>query len=107
MKIKRSYIAIILSALFPGFGQLYNRQFNKGLFYICFKLTINLLRKEPLQLILDAKKAGDIAVDDSTILIVAGYTIADIMLWVMSVIDAKRNAEEIESKIQGESDEKQ
>ena len=106
MKIRRPHIALVLSALFPGFGQLYNRQFNKGIFYICFKLVINFLRKEPLAIMLEAKKAGDIAVDSSVVMIVVAYTIADVVLWVLSVIDAKRNAEEIEKKIQDEPQEK-
>ncbi|HSG32494.1 MAG TPA: DUF5683 domain-containing protein [Thermodesulfobacteriota bacterium] len=105
MKIRRTHIAIILSALFPGFGQIYNRQYNKGIFYICFKLVINLLRKEPMEMMLAAKKAGDIAVDNNTVLIVAAYTIADIILWILSVVDAKRNAEIIEKQIENKSDE--
>ncbi len=105
MKIRRPHIAIILSALFPGFGQIYNRQYNKGIFYICFKLVINLLRKEPMEMMLAAKKAGDIAVDNNTVLIVAAYTIADIILWILSVVDAKRNAEIIEKQIENKNDE--
>jgi hypothetical protein len=106
MKIRRPFIALILSALFPGFGQIYNRQYNKGIFYICFKLVINLLRKEPLDILLEAKKAGDISVDSNILIIVVAYTIADIVLWIISIIDAKRNAEDLENKAQKEFDEK-
>jgi len=106
MKIRRPFIALALSALFPGFGQIYNRQYNKGIFYICFKLVINTLRREPLEILLEARKAGDITVDNSIVLIVVAYTIADIILWITGVIDAKRNAESLEKKMQNEIDEK-
>jgi hypothetical protein len=106
MKIRRSFIALVLSALFPGFGQIYNRQYNKGIFYICFKLVINTLRREPLEILLEARKAGDITVDSSIVLIVVAYTIADIVLWINGIIDAKRNAENLEKKMQNEIDEK-
>ncbi|NIP39209.1 MAG: hypothetical protein GWO07_11330 [Candidatus Dadabacteria bacterium] len=106
MKIRRPHIAIVLSVLFPGFGQLYNRQFNKGIFYIAFKFVINLLRREPLEILLEAKKAGNILVDNSIVLIVVAYTIADIILLIHCIIDAKKNAEEIESKMLDNTDEK-
>ncbi|NIX16054.1 MAG: hypothetical protein GWN11_09295 [Candidatus Dadabacteria bacterium] len=64
-----------------------------------------MLRKEPMEMMLAAKKAGDIAVDNNTVLIVAAYTIADIILWILSVVDAKRNAEIIEKQIENKNDE--
>ncbi len=100
MKIRRPHIALILSALFPGFGQIYNRQYNKGIFYICFKLIINILRKEPLEIFLEAKNTGNLSIDNSIVFLVVAYTIADIILLILSVIDAKKNAEEIEKQIQ-------
>ena len=106
MNIRRPFIALLLSALFPGFGQIYNRQYNKGIFYICFKLVINTLRREPLKIFLEAREAGDITVDNGIVLIVVAYTIADIILWITGIIDAKRNAENLEKKIQDEIDEK-
>jgi len=99
MKIKRPFVALMLSALFPGFGQIYNRQYYKGIFYICLKLVINILRKDPLGILLDAKKAGDLAVENDILIIVIAYTIADIILWINSIIDAKRNAEDLNDKI--------
>lgn len=100
MKIRRPHIALVLSALFPGFGQIYNRQYYKGIFYICFKLVINSLRRGPLEIFLEARKTADISVDDKIVLIVVAYTIADIILWIVGIIDAKGNAEDIENQMQ-------
>lgn len=105
MKIRRPHIALVLSALFPGFGQIYNRQYYKGIFYICFKLVINSLRRGPLEIFLEARKTADISVDDKIVLIVVAYTIADIILWIVGIIDAKGNAEDIENQMQNEIDE--
>ena len=101
MKIKRHIIALILSALFPGFGQLYNGQIAKGLLYILIKLAINLLRKEPLELLMNQFKQGKQTFDGDVLFIVLSYTLADLVLWIYSMIDAKRNAEFLDEK-QGE-----
>ena len=98
MKIKRHIIALILSAVFPGFGQLYNGQIAKGLLYISIKLVINLLRKEPLELIMNQFKQGKQTFDSDEFFIVLSYTIADMVLWIYSMIDAKRNAEVLDEK---------
>ena len=101
MKIKRHIIALILSALFPGFGQLYNGQIAKGLFYISIKLVINLLRKEPLETMMNQFKQGRQTFDGDVLFIVLSYTLADLVLWIYSMLDAKRNAEVLDER-QGE-----
>lgn len=98
MKIKRPVIALILSAVFPGFGQLYNSQITKGIVYIGIKLVINLLRREPLELIVNQFKQGRQNFDSDALIIVLGYTAADIVLWIYSMMDAKKNAEVLEQK---------
>lgn len=98
MKIRRPIIALILSALFPGFGQLFNGQLTKGLLYISIKLVINFLRKEPLELLVNQFKQGKQTFDNDVIIIVLGYTVADLVLWIYSMIDAKKNAEVLDEK---------
>ena len=93
MKIKRPIIALVLSALFPGFGQLYNGQIRKGLLYISIKLVINILRREPFELLVSQYKEGKQSFDEDMVFIVFSYTLAELILWVYSMVDAKRNAE--------------
>jgi hypothetical protein len=98
MKIKRPIFSLILSAIFPGFGQLYNGQVIKGLLYISIKLVINLLRKEPFELLVNEFKAGKDSFDNDIVFIVFSYTVAELVLWVYSMVDAKKNAELLNEK---------
>ncbi len=98
MKIKRPILALILSAFFPGFGQIYNGHITKGLIYVCIKFAINLLRREPLETLIKEVKAGRESIDSGIAIIVFSYTLAELILWVYSMIDAKRCAEEINNR---------
>lgn len=95
-KTKSPIFALILSAIYPGAGQLYLLQIPKGLILIGLYTIINLLLLEPLELIIEAK--GSVP-DSSVLIIVAGYTIAGLVLWIYSIIDAKKRADRINIEI--------
>ncbi|MGI9554009.1 MAG: hypothetical protein ACR2NC_03705 [Thermodesulfobacteriota bacterium] len=92
--VKNPILAIILSALLPGLGQIYNSQFGKGLFFIAFNMIINFLIREPLLAVIDDPKS----VDQPTMVVFIGYSLAGMVLWVYSIIDAKKNADRINSE---------
>ena len=90
-RVKNPLIAIILSALLPGLGQIYNAQVAKGLFLIGFNMVINYLLKEPLLKVIEDPDS----VERETMIVFVGYSIAGIVLWIYSIVDAKLNADRI------------
>ena len=91
-QVKNPLLALILSAILPGLGQIYNSHIGKGLFFIGFNMIINFLIREPLVTVLDNFENLD-NVDGPTMFVFAGYSLASMALWVYAMIDAKKNAE--------------
>lgn len=91
-KRKNPTLAVILSAIFPGLGQIYVNQYPKGIVIIGLNLVINFLLIEPLKSIIEGRGS---APDNSTLIVVAGYTIAGIVLLFYAIFDAKKVAENI------------
>ena len=89
---KNPTLALILSAIFPGLGQIYNNQLAKGIILMALNTIVNFLMFEPLQRIFEAE--GKIP-DNPTLIIVTGYTIAGLILWLYAIIDAKKAADRI------------
>ena len=98
---KNPLLALILSAILPGLGQIYNSHIGKGLFFIGFNMVINFLIREPLATVIENKDNLD-NVDGPTMFVFVGYSLASMALWVYAMVDAKRSAEMInkESKKQ-------
>ena len=92
--VKNPILAIVLSALLPGLGQIYNAQIGKGLFFIGFNMIINFLIREPLLAVLDDPKS----VDQPTMIVFIGYSLAGMVLWIYAIVDAKKNADRINSE---------
>lgn len=88
---KNPILALILSCLLPGLGQIYNGQFGKGIFFVAFNIVINLLLKNPLTKVVESPEA----VDQATFVVFIGYLTAGIVLWIYAMVDAKRFAEKI------------
>ena len=85
-------LAIILSAIMPGLGQIYISHMRKGLFLIGFNMIINFLIREPLATVLD--NVDNLQnVERHTMIVFIGYSIASMALWVYAVIDAKINVD--------------
>lgn len=91
-RTKNPTLALILSAVFPGLGQLYNSQFPKGLILIALNIVINSLLFEPFERLISSRGSMP---DNPTLIIVAGYTIAGLVLLVYAALDAKKTAENI------------
>jgi TM2 domain-containing membrane protein YozV len=96
-KRKNPTIALILSAIFPGLGQIYVKQIPKGVVLIVLNLIINYLLISPLEAIMES---GGSMSDTSTLYIVLGYTVAGLILWIYAIIDAKKTAERINKEIE-------
>jgi len=89
---KNPKLALILSAIFPGLGQIYNNQVLKGIALIALNTVVNFLLIKPLEGLISSL---DSKPDNSTLFIVASYTVIGLILWVYAIIDAKRTAERI------------
>ena len=89
---KNPLLALILSAILPGLGQIYNSHIAKGLFFIGFNMIINFLIREPLVTVVDNVDNLE-NVDKATMNVFIGYSIASMALWVYAMVDAKKNAE--------------
>jgi hypothetical protein len=93
-QVKNPLLAIILSAILPGLGQIYISHVGKGLFFIGFNMLINFLIREPLVTVVD--NVDNLQnVDRSTMIVFIGYSLASMALWIYAVIDAKINADNI------------
>ena len=79
---RRQVVGLILSGIFPGLGQLYNREYLKGLLFAAAGVVLSWLasRLIPADLLALAQPSG------ALILLLAVL----LALWVWAVIDAWR-----------------
>jgi hypothetical protein len=89
---KKPALALVLSGIFPGIGQIYNNQIFKGISLIVLNVAINLLLVDPIERL---TASGGSIPDNSTLFIIVAYMTAGFVLWVYAMIDAKRTAEKI------------
>jgi len=101
-QVKNPLLALILSAILPGLGQIYNSHIGKGLFFIGFNMIINFLIREPLVTVVDNVDNLE-NVDEPTMFIFVGYSLASMALWVYAMVDAKRNAELINQEAKNQN----
>ena len=91
-QVKNPLLALILSAILPGLGQIYNSHYRKGLFFIGFNMVINFLIREPLATVVENIDNLD-NVDGPTMFIFVGYSLVSMALWIYAMVDARRSAE--------------
>src|ERR1700741_3130468 len=89
---KKPALALVLSAIFPGLGQIYNNQIPKGIALIGLNVVINFLLIKPIERLMTP---GGSMPDKSPLFIVTAYMAAGLVLWIYAIIDAKRTAERI------------
>ena len=89
---KNPTLALILSGIFPGLGQIYNNQVLKGIALIALNTVVNFLLIKTLEGLISSLGSKP---DNSTLFIVAAYTVIGLVLWIYAIIDAKRTAESI------------
>jgi hypothetical protein len=81
---RRTLVAVVLSGIFPGLGQLYNRQWIKAVVFLVAGLALTWFLARALPADLEALVA---APPDRSVLIVAVVLLA---VWLWSVVDAGR-----------------
>lgn len=94
-KLKRPYLALFLSFLIPGLGQLYNGQMKKGFVIIAILMLINLLASDPLSIIMENGVENMQDIEGNTMILFAGYSVAALFLTVVAMYDAKLTADRI------------
>jgi len=91
-KPKNPILALVLSAVLPGLGQIYNSQIVKGLVLLALNFGISYLISEPFALVLGS--SGPL-MDRPDIFLFLAYALAGTVLVVVSMIDAKQTADRI------------
>jgi hypothetical protein len=97
-KRKKPLIAVLLSILIPGVGQIYTEQLAKGVAIMLLNMAINVLVLEPLSRLDFSKALGE---EKSTFLIVSSYGLASLVLWIYAIVDAKIAADRINASLEG------
>jgi len=92
LKRRSPILALVLSAVLPGLGQIYNNQLTKGLVLLALNFGISYLISEPVALVLGS--SGPM-MDRPDILLFLAYGLAGSVLAVVSMIDAKQTADRI------------
>jgi len=84
--MNRKLVALILSGVFPGLGQLYNREWGKGAGFMLAGLVLSWLAKRALPGDLDALMSAPLP---ATVL---GALVLLLAVWIWSLVDAWRRA---------------
>ncbi|HVY56100.1 MAG TPA: hypothetical protein VHC46_10125 [Thermodesulfobacteriota bacterium] len=95
-KRKNPILALILSGLLPGLGQLYNNQIPKGLLFFVLNIVLSYLSYGPFVSFLNSWSSFlDSPPDTSQILKLLIYSVAATVIVVAAMIDAKMSADRI------------
>ena len=98
---KKPWLAVLLSLVFPGLGQLYNGQFAKAVSIFALIIVVNFLSREPLEVFLEFADAQTLEdVPGSTLTLVAGYSLATLFVVGISIYDANATARKINIDIE-------
>lgn len=95
-KRKNPILALVLSGLLPGLGQLYNNQILKGLFFFVLIIVIGILAYEPfIYLFKYWGSIENMSPDMPQLFRVFIYSSAANVVLIASMIDAKMSADRI------------
>ena len=98
---KKPWLAVLLSLFFPGLGQLYNGQFVKAVSIFALIMIVNILSRAPLEVFLEfADTAALENVPRATLTLVAGYSLATLLIAGISIYDANVTAKKINLDIE-------
>ncbi|WP_462136887.1 hypothetical protein [Candidatus Mycalebacterium sp.] len=89
---KRAWLSVVLSALLPGLGQIYNGVLGKGLMLLALNFLITILNKDLLKQVMENQIA------DENKPVFWAYVFAGIVLTVFAMIDAKIGTDRINQK---------
>ncbi|MGH7885600.1 MAG: DUF5683 domain-containing protein [Thermodesulfobacteriota bacterium] len=97
---KRPYLALFLSIVFPGLGQLYNGQHQKGFIVAALFMIINFLASKPLAIIMEIGVDNIEMVESNTLVLFFGYSIAALFLTAVAMYDSKLTADKINKDLE-------
>lgn len=98
-KKKNPLLALVLSGILPGLGQLYNRQILKALLFFVPTLVLIILAREPSTYLLKSwGRMMDMSLDMSQLTKLLIYSSAATVILVAAMIDAKKSADRINEK---------
>ncbi len=98
-KKKNPLLALILSGILPGLGQLYNNQVIKGLAFFTLNIALSYFSYEPFVYFLkswNTVQGASLDISQLTKLLV--YSSAATVILVAAMIDAKKSADRINEK---------
>jgi hypothetical protein len=99
-KKKNPILALVLSGLLPGLGQVYNNQIPKGLIFFALNIILSLLSYEPFAYCLKSWGSfQDMPPDMSQLLKLLMYSAAATVILIAAMIDAKKSADKINAQV--------
>ena len=98
-KKKRTWLAVLLSLLLPGLGQIYIGTFGKGLALMGANFLISLLNRDFVRQFMEEKR-----IDDNNMPVFAAYLVAGFAVTALAVIDAKVSANRANTTVQREEE---
>lgn len=103
VKRRNPLVAVILSGILPGLGQIYNAQIVKGLILVAIGILINILIYIDIGdfVLRFYQNRGLIEItpqDMPVMLAVLGYSTAWLVLLLYAVIDAKKTADRLNER---------
>src|SRR5262245_62084118 len=84
--MNRKLVALILSGVFPGLGQLYNREWGKGAGFVLAGLVLSWLTMRALPGDLDELMSAPLPTS------VLGALVLLLAVWIWSLVDAWRRS---------------
>ena len=98
-KRKNPLLALVLSGILPGLGQLYNRQILKALLFFVLNIVLSILAYEPFTYLLRSwSRMMDMPLDMSQLLKLLMYSTAATVVLIAAMIDAKKSADRLNSE---------
>ena len=98
-KRKNPILALVLSGLLPGLGQVYNNQIVKGIIFFAVNIIISMMAYAPfMQFMKSFGSPEDLSGDMSLLYKLLIYSSAGTLVLIVAMIDAKRSADKLNSK---------
>ncbi|MCI0481345.1 MAG: hypothetical protein L0213_07135 [Candidatus Dadabacteria bacterium] len=96
---KNPILALVLSGLLPGLGQIYNNQIQKGLLFFALNILLSYLSYEPFVYFLKSWNTfQDAPLDMSQLTSLLIYSSAATVILVAAMVDAKKSADRINDR---------